>query len=75
MYIQVASGPKGSMHDTAQFHDAQEESDTLSTSGPKHVQKPRSKHVDSKEDTNVSTSTEVKEPEVRIPSILSELPE
>ena len=54
------------MPDTSQFHDAQEESDTLSTSGPKHVQKLRSKHVDSKEDTRVSTNTEVEEPEVRI---------
>ena len=66
MYIQVVPSPKSSVPDTSQFHDAQEESDTLSTSGPKHVPKPRSKHVDSKEDTNVSTSTEVEEPEVRI---------
>ena len=66
MYMQVVPSPKGSMHDTSQFHDAQEESDTLSTSGPKHVQKPRSKHVDSKEDTNVSTNTDDEEPEVRI---------
>ena len=63
--MQVVSSPEGSVSDTKQSHDAQD--DSKSTNTPADVTEGlSSKHSDSKEHTKVSTSTDGDDQEVRI---------